>query len=265
MIGTSQMPGHGWWAVLLIALLLLAGCTLDSEENDGAPIIEMAADRGDAEALPDVPAPADAMVTCAVLRDERVPRETCESIARLERAAGAFNAPDSMVRDETTRIRFALDRNNDAAAAAGAVDALPGETLGFETRAGRYMRVTLSGQGFDVTPLDDERRDLFASPLASWEWDVTPREEGERVLTLRTFVELPAPEGGMKPVWEQIEDRRIIVAVTWEQQVADIADQSEAWLKRGENWLIALTAFVVALAGLWAALRAFGRKDEGAG
>jgi len=245
-------------AALMFALLLVAGCAKKEEPPPYVPPEEILP--YEPPVPPPPPPPPEALAPCAAMRGERVPPETCERISRLARAAGAFNAPDAMVRDETTRIRFALDRDNDAAAAAAAVDTLPGETVSIETRAGRFMRVTLTGQGFEVKPLDPERKDLFASPLASWEWDVTPEEEGDRILTLRTFVEIPMADGEMKTAWEQIENREIRVSVTFGQRVEDIAAESEAWLKRGQNWLIALAAFITALGGVWLAIRSFGRK-----
>ena len=189
-------------------------------------------------------------------------RAVCAAAAYLEDAAAAFNAPERMERGQTVRIRLAIDRVNDESAAKAAVDKLEGDTVAFPTRAGRYMRATLSGKDFAVKPLGEERKDLFASPLASWEWDVTATGGGHQLLTLRTFVEVPAEDGKLKPAWERIEDREIEVTVTTGQQIAEMADESEAWLKRGENWVLALGAFIAALGGLWFTIRTFGKKAE---
>jgi hypothetical protein len=254
---------------LLAALILLAGCKASSEPPDAAA----SETTTDASAVPPSPKPGELdwsmwdkrwdpneVVDCP-RTGTRETRAVCAAAAYLEKAAAAFNAPTTMQRDQTLRIRLAIDRDNDSEAAKAAVDKLPGETVAFPTRAGRYMRATLTGQDFDVKALDDPRKDLFLSPLASWEWDVTAKGEGPRVLTLRTFVEVPGPDGQLKPAWEKIEDREVVITVTQAQKFADMLDESESWLKRGQNWLVALAAFIAALGGVWFAIRNFGKKN----
>lgn len=264
--GGTSMKLHA----ALAALLLLAGCNNKSEqtENTSATMDDSAAaplptspDRG--------PASESQMVEC-VATGTSVPQETCDAYKQLQPAAGAFNAPDQLTRGQTVRVRFALSREPDKNAAReeanDAVAALPGDKVEIDTRAGRHMRATLTGtQGLDVKPLSEERQDLGLAGVASWDWDVTANDHATaaspEVLTLTTFVELPAADGSVQRLWQKIENRQIHVTVTGSQRFAAAMDDSEGWIKRGNNWIIALTALVASLSALWIAIRKFGRKE----
>ena len=266
-------------ALAALLLLLLAGCNSASgpTENASATMEETAADEtGSAAPLP-APAPAPdrgpasepAMTECEATGTS-VSQEACDAYRQLRPAAGAFNAPDQLNRGQTVRVRFALSREPDKEAAraeaSSAVAALPGEKVVIDTRVGRHMRATLTATpGLDVKALSEERQDLGLAGVASWDWDVTANDKASpdaaEVLTLTTFVELPGADGSVQRLWQKIENRQIRVNVTQGQRFADAMDESEGWFKRGNNWIIALTALIASLSALWLAIRKFGRKD----
>jgi hypothetical protein len=258
---------HRLAARALVALLVLvAGCGQKAAESTSAsaPVEEPAGE----PAPPDGTAwskwqgqwnPAE-IIDCPAL-GRRETRATCAAAGYLTDAAAAFNVPSPMARGETYRIRLAIERDADQARAVAAVDALPGETRAFGTKSGRFMRATLSGRNFEVTPLSPEQQDLFASDLGIWEWDVKPTAGGAQTLSLRTFVEAPDSDGKLRPAATQIEDREIRVTVTLWDDVGDAMTASEGWMKRGENWLIALAALIAALGAVWLAVRRFGRRE----
>ena len=84
---------------------------------------------------------------------------------------------------------------------------------------------------------------------------MTAKAGGDRVLSLKTYVEAPAEDGTLKQRWVQVEDRAINVEVPVGQQISDGMDSAIGWLGKTENLLKALTAVVVAGVGLWLAFR----------
>lgn len=190
--------------------------------------------------------------------------EACAADAEMARAPGAFNAPDAMVVGQRVRVRFVLDRAGDAAAVAARVERMPGRTVRVAPMAGRFMRAVLSGDGFDIAPLAEERQEVLAGSSAVWEWDVTARVAGEdRVLTLATFVEYRRPDGSFDSLKDASEDHLIDVTVTGGQAAERLVAESETWMKRGETWLGALAALITAVGVVFAAVRAL-RSGGGA-
>jgi hypothetical protein len=277
----AGFPGvHALLRLLVAGLMFLAGCGMELSEAeppeaDGAPVIAEP-DPAAPEPSP-APEPGDGVAAVAPRPMERPAAEVpapcaatggtmllpaqCDAVAGIRAAKGSFNAPSEMVRSETVRIRFALSRTADAAATESAVARLRGATVTIDTRASASMRATLTGQNFEIEALSPERQDLSAAPLATWEWDVQPRQAGEQILTLRTFAEIPSGEGFLVAD-EKVEDRPIRVVVTTGGAVEDWLDESERWIRRGNNWIVALTALLAAIAGLVAAIRALGRRGS---
>jgi hypothetical protein len=174
----------------------------------------------------------------------------------LQTGSAAFNAPKQMVRGDTVRIHLVIDRAAGSARPARSVDALEGDTVAFPTRVGRFMSATLSGEGFAVKALSTEQQDLFVADAALWEWDVTARTAGKhRILTLKTFVHVPAPDGSLKAQDFSIEDRPIDVVVKASEMAADTADTATAWFGRGTNLFKALAGLLAAAGAAWLAFR----------
>lgn len=204
-------------------------------------------------------------VFCAAIEEPASP-EDCARFeqlrGRLADGAAAFNAPATVKRGDTVRIRLAADRDATSSAPADAVDALSGDTVRIQTKVGRYMRAELSGDGFRIAALTPAAQDLFTSNAAVWEWDATAVTGGRHVLSLKTWVETRGPDGTMRPRWLKVEDRPVTVAVTWPMRLSDGVEATVGWLGRGTNLLKALAALIVAAGGLWLAIRQFGKPPK---
>ena len=105
-----------------------------------------------------------------------------------------FRPPSPMEQGETTSwsIRVAL-HGSDEDPSRG----LPGDGP-VETRAPRlceFMRAELAGDGMDITATSGAGGliSLPAEGVGEWSWDITPREAGEKEVTLRLLA--PGPEG----------------------------------------------------------------------
>lgn len=222
--------------------------------------------RGATSTTTTLPPTAQPTAYCPLL-EEVAPIAECmhlaELRARLAKGSAAFNAPATMQRGDTVRIRLAIDRTAGSTEPARLVDVLPGDTVAFETKVGRFMRAELSGEGFKVVALTDARQDFYADDRALWEWDATALRGGERVLTLRTYVETRGPDGRPRPLGGlRVEDRAVRVEVSVSERIADAVDAVAAWAGRGTNLLKALAVLVGAAGALWLAITGFGRKPK---
>lgn len=219
------------------------------------------------DGLSEVGGPTAGDAPCAAAGGELLPPPVCAGYAQLKPAKGAFNAPRTLALDEVVPIRLVITRRAGGADAAADVDPLPGDTVRFSTRAGRYMRATLTGTpGLKIAARTPERQDLLTRPSASWDWEVTAVGAGPQILTLRTYVELAADQDGK--LWEEVEDHPITVEVPPGRQASNFVDNLIEWLGTGRHLVLAMTALVTALGGLWFAIRTFGKtaaKPSGEG
>lgn len=198
---------------------------------------------------------------CAVIGDVATVAE-CDRVnqikANLAVGTGAFNAPAEMLRRQTVRLRLVIDRRAGSTAPAAAVAPLGGTTVEFATKVGRLMRAELGGEGFEVKPLTPAEQDLYAADQVQWEWQVTALAAGDRVLTLKTFVEIKGEDGTMRPVGEiNTENRTIRVIVPAGQGWSDRIDSAIAWMGKGANLAKALAALLGALLAVWLAVKKF--------
>lgn len=251
-------------AVLVAIAVLAGGYLLRSSEaaQNTSAMLPNAVDAAPSAVPTKVPVQSE---YCADIEEPATP-EACERYRQIHRGlddgAAAFNAPSVINRGATVRVRFAVDRQANSTGPAAAVEALPGETIKLVTKVGRYMRAELSGDGFRVVGLNPASQDLFTSDSAIWEWDVTAVSGGDRVLSLKTWVEARGPDGALRPRWLKVEDRAIKVEVPWQMRLSDGSDTALAWFARGSNLLKAVAALVVAAGALWLAIKQFGKPSS---
>jgi hypothetical protein len=235
----------------------------------------------------------------------RVSVEDCQVFARLAddatAGAAAFNAPNPMKRGEVHTLQLAISfaetpeeiAARERAAAAEAerlereanseqepaqepssaateplpptpaetVDPLQGETVQFAPLVGRFMRAELVGSGFEITALSPASQEVLEDSVTTWNWRVKALEGGARSLTLRTVVEGCSAEGVCYPLRSTSHNYEVDVRVGFTGQVQD-------FLGTLPNWLKLISAVLVALAGLVAAvfgLRNAFRKGRGGG
>lgn len=104
----------------------------------------------------------------------------------LARAEIRYNAPDRMQLNMPIDMRLVVDASG-LAAPEVLLDGLEGEVRGGQAELTRQVTATLTGTGFDIRPLKPARQVLPEDRASTWQWEVTPREEGRRTLLLEVF------------------------------------------------------------------------------
>jgi hypothetical protein len=85
---------------------------------------------------------------------------------------------------------------------------------------GPVMTVELHGDGFQITPLlEEKRRSVTDAYYGDWQWDVKPTSGGEKVLK----VTVAAQVGTNPPVYHTVKDADITVTVNPLTEVASFA------------------------------------------
>jgi hypothetical protein len=127
------------------------------------------------------------------------------------------------------------------------VEDLPGQTVEFEPLVGRFMRAELTGVGFEVTPRSPPSQEVTPDSVTTWTWEVVAQQGGARSLTLTTVVEGCTSSGGeCVPLRSTTQNYTVNVEVGPMDRVLDFITGMPDWIK-------AITAVIVALAGLVAA------------
>jgi hypothetical protein len=234
----------------------------------------------DAASPPPEPAPApttDAATTgdrvyCPVLEEE-VPALVCARATAVDRGVAGVKAKPDMVLGDTQVVRLVVSRTGDSAAV---VDELGGEAAvyrQFKLATGRYMEAQLAADsGLEIAPAGWVRRDLGAGDLDDWEWQVKALAKGRHQVMLRTRVMKEQEDGTFIPrPGRESEPQYVEVRITGDQEIEQKLTLFTRWLnalaapaESLTNLLTLLGTLVAAAGGLWAAIRAFGRKPTDA-
>jgi hypothetical protein len=265
--------------LLLAAALALASCGQAEQASTPEPVA-VEAPSAEAEARSDLP-------FCDEV-GRRVSEADCADYERLAESAtqgmAAFNAPDPMQRGETHMLQLAVSyappepapeqpsaaepvapelNADDAQGRAQSerpappapapltpvetVDDLPGQTVEFEPLVGRFMRAELTGVGFEITPRSPASQEVTPDSVTTWSWEVVAEQGGARSLTLTTVVEGCTASGEeCVPLRSTTQNYTVNVEVGPMDQALDFITATPDWIK-------AVTAVLVALAGLIAA------------
>lgn len=271
----------------MLALLLVSGCggrppgSQDAENPAGAMVenavetIDNAVENaGDApenastgqNAGEDAYCPAVDYVTSAAQC-----RRFTQEKATLDAGLGVFNPPKEMVVGESRDLVLSVGRKGDAAEIHESVGGNESQHVEVRTPVGHFMTATLSGGGFDITPQGPQQKTLAADRSESWQWRIKAKEPGPQKLLLTISVDATAADGTRSRYDLARKPIDINVAVTDAQRRDDRAKALEDKLRRGtgvmgalEKWLLALGAVIIALGGVWIAVRTFGKgKDKG--
>lgn len=230
-----------------------------TESSDPVPIAAQAGDAG-----------TQSLVWCPELEEE-LPAIVCERLKQVERGVAGVSAPKTMIVGETRMVRLVVSRAADSAAVADALGGPDAVSREFGLPTGRYMEARLTGSsGLQFTPDDWVRRDLGAGDMEDWEWQVTALAAGRHQVMLQTRVMTRLADGSFvardrRPANPQYVD----VTVTATQRLESGAGIVNRWLaalaaptESLTNLLTLLATMVAAAAGLWAAIRGFGRKSR---
>lgn len=215
-------------------------------------------------------------IYCEATSDMR-PASVCAEFeaqkARFRHGVDAFRPQTPMTMGVPHAVVYSLGRTEftgQVARNAGA--GTPGETSVGAITVGTFMYARLEGDAaFTIEPLTDEVRDLRENPTPVWRWRVTPHEAGKCPekclrLTLVSGIELRASDRSTVREGMPAQTREIEVTVAplhrWQRFWQDI----EAFARAPEGAIVALTALLVAVLGLWGAIRKLrGRKSRGGG
>lgn len=160
----------------------------------------------------------------------------------------AFQTPEvmSMGRAQEVELLFSLQKTvEELKSELG--DAFP--TDGATISSAPVMEATLTGSAFDILPAGPQRQAVRVEDNTSWEWSVTPQQQGNQTLKLRVFAVVNI-QGIAAPMEIKTFERDIPVEVTIGQRVGQFAMQHPELV-----WV----ALVVPLAGFMS--RWFRRKD----
>jgi len=203
------------------------------------------------------------IIYCDVLHD-RASRSQCAYYSQIwskfDIGAGGIHVPPSIVRGETATVSFAISRDENSASLSDALGSAPDTKV--KLKVGRLMAADLQGDGFKIEPTGLQKRDLFLGDSTRWDWQVTPLKAPKYRLVLSAYVVVKAADGSEKESFLKALELPLPVTITWGQRVSDFMDDSLAWLTKGTNWLKALTAFLLALGGLFAVFRARKKPDR---
>jgi len=193
-------------------------------------------------------------------------RRFTEEKATLDTGLGVFNPPSEMVVGESRDLVLGVGKKEDAAEVHESVGGNATQHVEVRTPVGHFMTATLSGGGFDITPAGPQPKTLAADRSEVWQWRITAKEAGPQKLLLTISVDATAPDGTRSRYDLARKPIDINVKVTDAQRRDARAKSVEDSLRRGtgmmgalEKWLIALGAVVVALGGVWIAVRTFGK------
>lgn len=97
-----------------------------------------------------------------------------------------YNAPEKMALDTPGDLRLVVDISN-SPDLAKLLEGLAGETREGEAAVTPEVSASVFGTGFDVAGLKPERQRLSKESPNSWQWQITPREEGVRTLVVELY------------------------------------------------------------------------------
>lgn len=186
--------------------------------------------------------------------DENMSAEECRRLTEpdpgLRKAAGAFSAPHSMYRGERRQVLFAVAAGADPARPRSSVTIAGNQTVLIAPAAfRRFASARLTGEGFEISPTDEVRKDAGTGDELRWEWNVTALRGPRHTLTLEAKNWRLGPGGQLIPA-EPVFSPPLTIEVPirfYPDRLDDFYTDSMAWFKKGEAWLMALKALLIAL------------------
>ncbi len=170
------------------------------------------------------------------------------------------------VAERLTLVISTLPQEANARASLGAASAPIARQ---DASLGDVMSARLEGAGFEITSADPVRQERGLASEFRWSWQVTPKLAGERELSLNVEAWVKDAGGALQridagashsyPVRVELSS----ASTTPESGGSTIAQSFAAPVDGAISVLTKLTALVLAVGGLWAALRkVFGKSKE---
>jgi len=148
-------------------------------------------------------------------------RRRDEYIKHLQEGGYSFSPPSPIKVDERIPVGFWIDPMKKGAQLAEEMKKVYPESAarveGGQMRWSPTMRATLTGVGFEITPVEgkefDGVKDLSMIGRTEWGWTIVPKVPGKKQ-RLHLVVEAMMPPDLGKP-WEKVLDHEVDVEVTW--------------------------------------------------
>jgi len=136
--------------------------------------------------------------------------ELNKELARLPIGRIAFNPPERMKVGIKERIEVRISKDPDA----DIVSALTGQGVPQieEIKVYEFMKVKLTGEEFDIDPLNEEEQIIGPQGYTEWAWEVLPRKSGEKFLHLHVSLRIKIPFGE-KTKDHPVMDKAILVKI----------------------------------------------------
>jgi len=133
----------------------------------------------------------------------------------LPKGAYAFNTPASFGAMKSTMVYFKIDpKATQQAAAAALQQSVPQDKVSTgEIPFSPSMRATLSGDDFEIQPVDSMEQIVTSTIPTTWRWEVTPKHPGSMLpLNLKVEIVLPA---GTRSVSVLSKEIYVTVTLKW--------------------------------------------------
>jgi hypothetical protein len=179
-----------------------------------------------------------------------------------EPAASSTSGSDTGA-SASTASTASSDRQSQSLAPSPAelVSAMPGHTESFTLTVGQHMAADLAGDAaFSIKPRTPRQQLVHLGvpyPSTVWGWDVTALHGGAHTLTVTTIVQAVDASGASYDLLSTPRAYSFNVKVTPLDQVKDALETAPTWVKL-------VTAVVVALSGLVAAIVGLRKAFKGA-
>ncbi len=218
-----------------LALLLLAAFSLLLACGQGAaPKPTGAGVVPPAEPTATAPSPAGPSDLAEVVQAE---------FARLAAGRILYNPPQEMTVGQRERIEVRITPSMTADLAENLQGR--GTPQVEQIPVSSFMKVRLTGDGFEITPLSSEEQIVVSDTYTQWSWDVVPQKAGEQrlVLIVTARIKLPGYTDEQKDL--DVLERNIDVRV-------DAVYSIQSFFRENQDWIFpsVLIPFVTA-AGAW--------------
>ena len=189
--------------------------------------------------------------------------------ANLQEGLGVFEAPRQMTLGESRDLILSVGKKANAGEVHASIGQERSKHVEIATQVGHFMTATLTGGGFDITPSGPQPKTLAADRSEVWQWRIKAKEEGLQRLVLTISVDATNADGTRSRFDLETRPFDIAVNVTDSERRTRRAQELKKKMDDGttvlggiEKLLIALAAVVVALGGVWIAIRTFGKKKD---
>lgn len=252
-------PPALWLALVIVLFFSLAGCAGAPPEQAAAPTLHATSEEPGA-VLP-VESPGEEAAEAPVEEPVEEPAEAeaaeaaalpgpdpallaRQALAQMEEGRLLYNPPATMEFAQPERVEARITLNP----AEPLEEGLEGSGVPVEETlpVATFMKVRLTGSGFDILPLSSEEQIVAGDTFTQWSWDVTPRSTGSQNLVLVVTARVKIPDFGEESKDIQVVERQIEVQVS-------PAQAAQLFFKNNLEWLgpAVLAALGAALGWAW--------------